>query len=119
MRFSYGVLFGCGAGLAFPPGIFIVTSYFVKYRGFANGVAISGSCLGSMFLPPFLGYLIDNYGYKYIYTVIIVRAGKIDETRFNAVVELRANRHPVGHEKVTETRPETAKKKPNIRVAYF
>lgn len=60
------MLFGCGAGLAFPPGIFIVTSYFVKYRGFANGVAISGSCLGSMFLPPFLGYLIDNYGYKYI-----------------------------------------------------
>lgn len=65
MCFSYGVMFGCGAGLAFPPGIFIVTSYFVKYRGFANGVAISGSCLGSMFLPPFLGYLIDNYGYKY------------------------------------------------------
>jgi len=59
------MMFGCGAGLAFPPGIFIVTSYFVKYRGFANGVAISGSCLGSMFLPPFLGYLIDNYGYKY------------------------------------------------------
>jgi len=58
-------MFGCGAGLAFPPGIFIVTSYFVKYRGFANGVAISGSCLGSMFLPPFLGYLIENYGYKY------------------------------------------------------
>lgn len=77
MRFSYGVLFGCGAGLAFPPGIFIVTSYFVKYRGFANGVAISGSCLGSMFLPPFLGYLIDNYGYKYlrIYGYNNVRGG--------------------------------------------
>lgn len=59
------MMFGSGAGLAFPPGIFIVTSYFVKYRGFANGVAISGSCLGSMFLPPFLGYLIENYGYKY------------------------------------------------------
>jgi len=59
------MMFGCGAGLAFPPGIFIVTSYFVKYRGFANGVAISGSCLGSMFLPPFLGYLIEHYGYKY------------------------------------------------------
>ncbi|XP_050428701.1 monocarboxylate transporter 13 isoform X2 [Adelges cooleyi] len=64
LYFSYGVLFGSGAGLAFPPGIFIVTSYFVKYRGFANGVAISGSCLGSMFLPPFLGYLIENYGFR-------------------------------------------------------
>lgn len=65
--FSYGMMFGCGAGLAFPPGIFIVTSYFVKYRGFANGVAISGSCIGSMFLPPFLGHLIENYGYKYYF----------------------------------------------------
>ncbi|XP_050532525.1 monocarboxylate transporter 12-like isoform X2 [Daktulosphaira vitifoliae] len=64
LYFSYGVLFGSGAGLAFPPGIFIVTSYFVKYRGFANGVAISGSCLGSMFLPPFLGYLIEHFGYR-------------------------------------------------------
>ncbi|XP_060836957.1 monocarboxylate transporter 12-like [Rhopalosiphum padi] len=70
LYFSYGMMFGCGAGLAFPPGIFIVTSYFVKYRGFANGVAISGSCLGSMFLPPFLGYLIDNYGYKEVVLIL-------------------------------------------------
>ncbi|KAF0759817.1 monocarboxylate transporter 12-like, partial [Aphis craccivora] len=70
ITFLYGMMFGCGAGLAFPPGIFIVTSYFVKYRGFANGVAISGSCLGSMFLPPFLGYLIDNYGYKDVVLIL-------------------------------------------------
>ncbi|CAI6369327.1 unnamed protein product [Macrosiphum euphorbiae] len=70
LYFSYGMMFGCGAGLAFPPGIFIVTSYFVKYRGFANGVAISGSCLGSMFLPPFLGYLIEHYGYKEVVLIL-------------------------------------------------
>ncbi|KAL4149991.1 hypothetical protein QTP88_003841 [Uroleucon formosanum] len=70
ITFLYGMMFGCGAGLAFPPGIFIVTSYFVKYRGFANGVAISGSCLGSMFLPPFLGYLIEHYGYKEVVLIL-------------------------------------------------
>ncbi|CAH0388590.1 unnamed protein product [Bemisia tabaci] len=60
----FGVMLGAGAGLSFPPGIFITTSYFVKYRGFANGIAISGSALGSMFLPAFIGYLLNNYGYR-------------------------------------------------------
>uniref|UniRef100_A0A8D8TLC5 Monocarboxylate transporter 5 n=2 Tax=Cacopsylla melanoneura TaxID=428564 RepID=A0A8D8TLC5_9HEMI len=61
---SYGVFVGIGAGLSFPPGIFIVTSYFLKYRGLANGIAISGSALGSIFLPPFLRYLLETYGYR-------------------------------------------------------
>ncbi|KAL1138848.1 hypothetical protein AAG570_008910 [Ranatra chinensis] len=64
LYFSYGVLVGTGAGLSFPPGIFIVTSYFVKYRGFANGLAISGSAIGSIILPPFLRYLLENFGYR-------------------------------------------------------
>lgn len=61
---SYGILVGTGAGLSFPPGIFIVTSYFVKYRGLANGIAISGSALGSIILPPFLRFLLETYGYR-------------------------------------------------------
>ncbi|XP_022195880.1 monocarboxylate transporter 13 isoform X1 [Nilaparvata lugens] len=61
---SYGILVGTGAGLSFPPGIFIVTSYFVKLRGLANGIAISGSALGSIILPPFLRFLLETYGYR-------------------------------------------------------
>lgn len=62
--FSYGFLVGTGAGLSYPPGIFIVTSYFVKLRGLANGLAVSGSAFGSIILPPFLRYLLQNYGYR-------------------------------------------------------
>ncbi|XP_058463311.1 monocarboxylate transporter 12 [Malaya genurostris] len=61
---SYGVLVGTGAGLSFPPTVYIVTSYFVKLRGLANGLCISGSALGSIILPPVLRYLLINFGYR-------------------------------------------------------
>ncbi|XP_068150718.1 LOW QUALITY PROTEIN: monocarboxylate transporter 12 [Drosophila tropicalis] len=61
---SYGVLVGIGAGLSFPPTVYIVTSYFVKYRGLANGLCISGSALGSIILPPVLRWLLETYGYR-------------------------------------------------------
>uniref|UniRef100_A0A2M3Z1T1 Putative monocarboxylate transporter n=1 Tax=Anopheles braziliensis TaxID=58242 RepID=A0A2M3Z1T1_9DIPT len=61
---SYGVLVGTGAGLAFPPTVYIVTSYFVKLRGLANGLCISGSALGSIILPPVLRYLLVTFGYR-------------------------------------------------------
>lgn len=55
---------GIGAGLSFPPTVYIVTSYFVKLRGLANGLCISGSALGSIFLPPLLRVLLDSFGYR-------------------------------------------------------
>ncbi|XP_055695765.1 monocarboxylate transporter 13 isoform X1 [Lutzomyia longipalpis] len=61
---SYGILVGTGAGLAFPPTVYIVTSYFVRLRGLANGLCISGSALGSIILPPVLRYLLETFGYR-------------------------------------------------------
>ncbi|XP_059222022.1 monocarboxylate transporter 9 isoform X2 [Stomoxys calcitrans] len=61
---SYGLLVGIGAGLSFPPTVYIVTSYFVKYRGLANGLCISGSALGSIILPPILRWLLITYSYR-------------------------------------------------------
>lgn len=61
---SYGVFVGTGAGLSFPPTVYIVTSYFSRFRGLANGLCISGSALGSIILPPVLRILLDSYGYR-------------------------------------------------------
>ncbi|XP_051160591.1 monocarboxylate transporter 9 [Leptopilina boulardi] len=61
---SYGLLVGAGAGLAFPPTVYIVTSYFVRKRGLANGLCISGSAIGSIILPPLLRFLLHEYGYR-------------------------------------------------------
>ncbi|XP_044741743.1 uncharacterized protein LOC123302738 [Chrysoperla carnea] len=64
LYFSYGILVGTGAGLSFPPTVYIVTSYFVRLRGLANGLCISGSALGSIILPPVLRILLEYYGYR-------------------------------------------------------
>lgn len=61
---TYGVLVGCGAGLSFPPTVYIVCSYFLKLRGVANGICISGSAFGSIIIPPFLRLILVNYGYR-------------------------------------------------------
>lgn len=61
---TYGIFVGTGAGLSFPPTVYIVTSYFERYRGLANGLCISGSALGSIILPPLLRYLLEIYGYR-------------------------------------------------------
>ncbi|XP_033216274.1 monocarboxylate transporter 5-like isoform X2 [Belonocnema kinseyi] len=61
---SYGIMVGIGAGLTCPVSVYIVTEYFEKYRGFANGMCISGSCFGAMLLPPLLQYLLDTVGYR-------------------------------------------------------
>ncbi|XP_049884142.1 monocarboxylate transporter 9-like isoform X2 [Pectinophora gossypiella] len=64
LYFSFGALVGAGAGLAFPPTVYIVTSYFVRLRGLANGICMSGSAFGSIILPPVLRLLLETYGYK-------------------------------------------------------
>lgn len=62
LYFSYGILGGIGAGMSYTPGILIIGQYFNKRRGLANGICASGSALGSMILPPFLNYLLSEYG---------------------------------------------------------
>ncbi|XP_012059545.1 PREDICTED: monocarboxylate transporter 9-like [Atta cephalotes] len=61
---SYGLMVGIGAGLSFPPTVYIVTQYFEKLRGMANGLCISGSAIGTIVLPPLLQHLLDRFGYR-------------------------------------------------------
>ncbi|XP_008206529.1 uncharacterized protein LOC100123026 isoform X4 [Nasonia vitripennis] len=60
LYWSYGIFVGIGAGLAFPPTVYIVTSYFVRLRGLANGFCISGSSLGSIIMPPIITKLLQE-----------------------------------------------------------
>ncbi|XP_018373733.1 PREDICTED: monocarboxylate transporter 1-like [Trachymyrmex cornetzi] len=61
---SYGLMVGIGAGLSFPPTVYIVTQYFEKLRGMATGLCISGSAIGTIVLPPLLQHLLDRFGYR-------------------------------------------------------
>ncbi|XP_059490944.1 uncharacterized protein LOC132205707 [Neocloeon triangulifer] len=101
---SFGVLVGTGAGLAFPPGVFIVSSYFQKRRGLANGICISGSAIGSIILPPFLRHLLTNYGYR---GAVLIMGG----ITFNVLVGAMFY-HPVKEhmKRVKKEKPEKAEK---------
>ena len=48
--------------MIYSPGVVFVGRCFVKYRGFANGVSLSGSGLGSIVMPPLMMYTLDTYG---------------------------------------------------------
>ena len=55
---------GTGSALGFQPVFVIVGKYFNKYRGLANGVLMSGTCVGGLALPPLIQYFLVEYGLK-------------------------------------------------------
>ena len=47
--------------------IFLVSSWFVKHRGLAIGIALVGTSMGSAILPVLNPYLIASYGWRQAY----------------------------------------------------
>ena len=47
--------------------IFLVSSWFVKHRGLAIGIALVGTSMGSAILPALNPYLIASYGWRQAY----------------------------------------------------
>ena len=61
---AYGVLLGIGAGFVIMPALGAVGQWFDRRRGFAMGVALSGSGMGALVLAPLSQWLIDAYGWR-------------------------------------------------------
>ncbi|KAI8391116.1 major facilitator superfamily domain-containing protein [Radiomyces spectabilis] len=61
---SQGILFGIGAAFVFSTSITLPSQWFVKYRAFATGIAVSGSGVGGVALSPMSQNLIDTVGYR-------------------------------------------------------
>ena len=53
---------GVGTGLLYSPSIVVVGQYFEKKRGFANGLSLAGSGIGSIAVPPLMVYTLNTYG---------------------------------------------------------
>ena len=54
---------GVGGGLIGTICFIIVPMYFERRRGMANTVLMSGICMGSIMVPPFVRFLQDEYGF--------------------------------------------------------
>lgn len=48
----------------------VVTKWFDKKRGLAIGLAMAGTGIGTVFLPPIIGYTIDEVGWRQTFLVL-------------------------------------------------
>lgn len=64
MYVTYGLLFGVGSSLSFVSSIVVLGDYFRKRLALANGIATSGSGVGSLVAGPVINYLLGATGWQ-------------------------------------------------------
>lgn len=67
---AYGLGVGLGVGCAYVPTLGAVQRWFIKRRGFASGLAVSGIGIGTLVMPPLATSLIANMGWRDAYLVL-------------------------------------------------
>ena len=67
---AYGLGVGVGMACAYVPAIGAVQRWFVRRRGFASGLAVSGIGIGTLAVPPLAELLIHRLGWREAYLVI-------------------------------------------------
>jgi MFS family permease len=71
---AYGLGVGLGVGFSYVPALGAVQRWFVKHRGFASGLAVSGIGVGTLGVPPLAALLIARLGWRHAYEVLGVLA---------------------------------------------
>ena len=74
---AYGLGMGLGVGCSYVPAVGVVQRWFVKRRGFASGLAVSGIGVGTLVLPPLAAHLVVALGWRQAYVVLGVLAAVI------------------------------------------
>lgn len=64
---AYGIGVGLGVGCAYVPAVGTVQRWFVKRRGFASGIAVSGIGVGTLVIPAVAAWLIESAGWRNAY----------------------------------------------------
>src|SRR3954454_4688248 len=67
---AYGIGVGVGVGCAYVPAIGAVQRWFVRRRGFASGLAVSGIGVGTLAMPPLASLLIASMGWRGAYLAL-------------------------------------------------
>jgi MFS family permease len=67
---AYGLGIGLGVGCSYVPAVGAVQRWFVRHRGFASGLAVSGIGVGTLVVPPLAAVLIDRFGWRDAYLTL-------------------------------------------------
>ncbi len=62
---TYSLLLAMGSGGIYVVSMSTVSRWFDRKRGLALGIAGSGVGTGTIVMPPFVGFLIDQFGWRY------------------------------------------------------
>jgi MFS transporter, OFA family, oxalate/formate antiporter len=67
---AYGVGVGLGIGCSYVPAVGAVQRWFLRRRGFASGLAVSGIGVGTLVVPPLASLLIGVLGWRETYLLL-------------------------------------------------
>ncbi|HEY4041041.1 MAG TPA: MFS transporter [Rhodopila sp.] len=67
---AYGLGVGLGVGCAYVPALGAVQRWFVRRRGFASGIAVSGIGVGTLTMPPLATALIAHVGWREAWLIL-------------------------------------------------
>lgn len=67
---AYGLGVGLGVGCAYVPAVGAVQRWFIRRRGFASGLAVSGIGVGTLVMPPLATVLIESLGWRGAYLAL-------------------------------------------------
>lgn len=70
LYFTYGIMFGLGAALAYTPSLAILGHYFKRYLGLVNGFVASGSSVSTAVLPIVLEALLQQFSLEWTFAVM-------------------------------------------------
>ncbi|WP_089940269.1 MFS transporter, partial [Candidatus Entotheonella palauensis] len=72
----YGVVVGAGfAALGFVPHVSLISRWFVRKRGLASSLALSGQGVGTLVLAPICAYLIATFGWRQSFLIYALLIG--------------------------------------------
>lgn len=71
---AYGLGVGIGVGFSYVPSVGTVPRWFVRRRGIASGIAVSGIGFGTLAMPPAAALLIDALGWRGAYIALGIAA---------------------------------------------
>jgi MFS family permease len=74
---AYGLGIGLGVGCSYVPALGAVQRWFVRHRGLASGIAVSGIGVGTLVMPPLAAFLVAAVGWRHAYLALGVIAAVV------------------------------------------
>ncbi len=74
---AYGLGMGLGVGCSYVPALGAVQRWFVRRRGFASGLAVSGIGVGTLLMPPLAAHLVATLGWRHAYLALGILAAAV------------------------------------------